>query len=134
MDRLSPDRRSALMARIRGTHTVPEVTVRRLIHRLGYRFRLHRRDLPGSPDIVFPARKKAIFVHGCFWHGHGCKWGKLPKTKLDYWAPKITANRHRDSRKAKELRKCGWTSLTVWQCELRSVEKLIAKIISFLEA
>src|SRR5262245_61627638 len=129
MDRLSPERRSRLMARVGGKNTTPEWQVRRIVHSLGYRYRLHRRELPGSPDLVFPSRRKIIFVHGCFWHGHGCRWGKLPKTKLEYWAPKIEANRVRDDRKTKELRALGWRILPVWQCELRTVPKLRARLV-----
>ena len=88
-DNRSPESRSALMSRIGGKDTAPELTVRKLLHGMGYRFRLHRKDLPGTPDIVLPGRKKAIFVHGCFWHAHGCKIGKLPNSKQDYWLPKL---------------------------------------------
>ena len=91
--------------------------VRRILHRLGFRYRLHRRDLPGSPDIVFTSRRKVIFVHGCYWHGHDCRKGRLPKSRLDYWQPKIEANMKRDSRRLAELRALGWDSLIVWQCE-----------------
>jgi len=98
--------------------TGPERTVRSALHRAGFRFRLHRRDLPGKPDIVLPSKRVAIFVHGCFWHGHGCAKGKLPKSRLEYWKPKISANAARDKRNVRELSKLGWRTLTVWQCEL----------------
>jgi DNA mismatch endonuclease (patch repair protein) len=119
-DRLTPEARSALMSRIRGKDTKPELAVRRMLHSMGYRFRLHRKDLPGRPDIVFPGRRKVIFVHGCFWHGHGCKIGRPPGSRLEYWGPKIEANRTRDRRKSAELRASGWSVATLWQCALRS--------------
>lgn len=113
-------------------HTGPELTVRSLLHRLGYRFRLHGRDLPGSPDIVFRTRHKVIFVHGCYWHGHGCPKGKLPKSRSDYWVPKIAKNRERDMRNDAALRAIGWESLTVWQCETKDFSTLAAQVIRFL--
>lgn len=115
------------------TDTAPEMLVRKALHRLGFRYHLHRKDLPGSPDLVFPSRGKAIFVHGCFWHGHGCRWGRLPKTKLEYWAPKIEANRARDARKQSELHRAGWKSLVVWQCELRNPDGALGRIMAFLD-
>lgn len=132
-DHVDTVRRSAIMASVRTKDTKPEMTVRRMLHRLGYRYRLHRRDLPGSPDLVFPSRKKAIFVHGCFWHGHGCRWGKLPKSKLDYWRPKIENNRRRDARNLEALAEAGWTTLVVWQCELRDLENARKLLTDFLE-
>lgn len=128
MDRLSPERRSWLMSRIRGKDTKPELAVRSLLHRLGYRFRLHRKDLPGTPDIVLPGRGIAVFVHGCFWHGHACKRDKMPKSKTTYWAEKIEANRRRDARKRRALRSLGWSVVVVWECELKRPEKLAAKL------
>jgi DNA mismatch endonuclease (patch repair protein) len=112
--------------------TGPELVVRQLLHRLGYRFRLHRRDLPGSPDIVFASRRKVIFVHGCYWHGHGCSKGRLPKSRLNYWRPKIEANKERDSRRQAELRTLGWESLVVWQCETAHAVPLCARLIRYL--
>lgn len=132
-DRLTEERRSALMARIKGKNTVPELAVRRLAHSLGYRFRLHRPDLPGTPDLVFPSRRKVIFVHGCFWHGHGCSKGRLPKSKLDFWAPKIAANRRRDARQRRLLKAAGWSSLVIWACGIAHQEPLIGLITEFLE-
>lgn len=123
-DRLSPDARSRLMSRVRSRDTTPERGVRTLLHAMGYRFRLHRKELPGTPDIVMPGRKVVIFVHGCFWHGHSCKVDKMPKSKTEYWGPKIEANRERDLRKARKLRRMGWRVLTVWECELRAPDKL----------
>ena len=132
-DRLSPEARSALMARIRGKDTRPELAVRSMLHAMGFRFRLHRRDLPGTPDIVLPGRRKAIFVHGCFWHGHRCGCARLPKTRLDYWGPKIAANRARDGRKAAALRREGWSVAAVWECQLRKPDLLERRLARFLE-
>ena len=114
-------------------HTGPEWVVRRLLHSNGYRYRVHARDLPGTPDIVFRSRRKAIFIHGCFWHAHGCSKGRAPKSKLEYWGPKLQANAERDSRNAHDLQERGWSVLVVWQCELKNVEALLAKLKSFVD-
>ncbi len=114
-------------------NTSPELVVRKLLFRLGYRYRLHRRGLPGTPDIVFPGRKKAIFVHGCFWHGHTCPKGRPPKSKLDYWAPKLLANRLRDEKKQADLAVLGWDVLVVWQCETRDPVLLEATLRQFVD-
>lgn len=121
------------MSSVRNKNTAPEVVLRRALHSLGYRFRLHRKDLPGSPDIVFPSRRKAIFVHGCYWHGHGCRWGKLPKSRLDYWTPKIEANRARDARRVDEMLRLGWAPMVVWQCELRNPDATVQRVVDFLD-
>jgi DNA mismatch endonuclease, patch repair protein len=131
-DRVSKATRSAIMATVKSKNTGPELLVRSWLHRLGYRYRLHRRDLPGSPDLVFPGRKKAIFVHGCFWHGHDCRWGRLPKSRLKYWASKMRANRTRDAEKIASLNALGWGSLVVWQCELKRSESALRVILDFL--
>ena len=123
MDSITPERRSALMARIRGRNTAPELAVRRLAHALGCRFRLHRRDLPGTPDLVFPRLKKAVLVHGCFWHGHpdpGCRNAVLPKTRQEWWRIKLLANAARDARNLDRLSAMGWQVLVLWECEIRS--------------
>ena len=133
-DRLSTERRSKLMKAVKSKDTGPEKRVRSVLHRLGYRFRLHRKDLPGSPDIVFPGRRQAIFVHGCFWHAHGCKIGQAPKSKLDYWGPKLDANRARDARKLGELQAAGWAVLVLWQCELGDEPALEARLRTFLDS
>ena len=125
--------RSKTMAAVGQKDTGPEMTVRRLLHGAGYRYRLHRKDLPGKPDIVFGRKKKVIFVHGCFWHGHQCSKGRLPKSRLDYWAPKITGNIERDRKRVKQLRELGWESFVVWQCELSDSEKLMRKLKDFLD-
>ena len=133
MDTRSPEQRHRIMAAVRQRNTGPELQVRRLVHRLGYRFRLHRRGLPGKPDVVFPSRKKAIFVHGCFWHGHeDCTKGQAPKSRHRYWLPKLSANRNRDARNLAELRTLGWHALVVWQCQLREVTRLERKLDRFL--
>lgn len=128
-DRISPEARSRLMSRIRSKDTGPERAVRSLLHALGFRFRLHRKDLPGTPDIVLPGRGTAVFVHGCFWHGHACKVDKMPKSRTDYWGPKIEANRVRDTRKAAKLRRLGWRVVTVYECELKQPERLAGRLL-----
>src|SRR5258708_1286568 len=107
-DILTPERRSALMSRVGPRDTKPELTVRQMLHARGWRYRLHRKGLPGTPDIVFPARRAALFVHGCFWHGHSCKLGRRPKTRPEFWAAKIDANKRRDARKVAQLVEAGW--------------------------
>jgi DNA mismatch endonuclease, patch repair protein len=131
-DNRSSASRSALMARIGGKNTAPEMAVRRLLHSLGYRYRLHRRDLPGTPDIVFPSRRKVIFVNGCFWHSHGCRIGQPPKTRTEFWEPKLERNRLRDRENNANLRRMGWKRLTLWQCQIGISQKLAAKLFSFL--
>jgi DNA mismatch endonuclease (patch repair protein) len=110
------------------------MVVRRLLHGLGYRFRLHAKHLPGTPDIVFPSRRKAIFVHGCFWHAHGCPIGRPPKSRLDYWLPKLEANGRRDSAKLAELEAIGWAAFTVWQCQTKKLDELAAVLADFLDS
>ena len=131
-DVFTAEKRSKVMAGIGQKNTKPEITVRRLLHRLGYRFRIHRRDLPGRPDIVLPGRRKIILVHGCFWHGHNCKVGRLPKSRLDYWIPKIEGNRQRDSRNLNDLKADGWEVLVLWECEVRSGHSLEPVLTQFL--
>lgn len=128
-----PLSRSALMARVGPKDTTPELVVRRLLHRLGYRFRLHWRELPGTPDIVFPKRRKVIFVHGCFWHRHpGCREASTPKTRVDFWTRKFDANVARDARKTSALEAKGWEVNVVWSCETRHTEILAGQLSSFL--
>ncbi|HRI92574.1 MAG TPA: DNA mismatch endonuclease Vsr [Rhodocyclaceae bacterium] len=131
-DRLSPSARSSLMQRVKQKNTAPEKIVRSLLHRLGYRFRIHRKDLPGTPDIVLPSRRVAIFVHGCFWHGHDCRRGRAPSSNLEYWGPKLESNRERDSRKAAALAAAGWRVVVVWQCELDDEFALVRRLSSLL--
>ncbi|MBN8995604.1 MAG: DNA mismatch endonuclease Vsr [Rhizobiales bacterium] len=135
MDILTPEQRSERMSRVRGRDTKPEMLVRRLTHGMGYRYRLHRRGLPGSPDLVFPSRMKVIFVHGCFWHQHldpDCKLARLPKSKLDFWGPKLETNRERDERNIVSLGELGWDVLIIWECQTKNREKLQARIGEFL--
>jgi DNA mismatch endonuclease (patch repair protein) len=125
MDVFTPTQRSAVMRAIKGRDTTPELAVRRAAHALGLRFRLQRAGLPGKPDLVFPARNIALFVHGCFWHGHTCKRGaRMPASNARYWQAKIAGNMARDQRNAKELRRLGWKSVVVWECETRDSERL----------
>jgi DNA mismatch endonuclease (patch repair protein) len=133
MDKLSTERRSANMRQIRSQNTSPELALRRMLHRLGYRFRLHRKDLPGKPDLVFPSRKKAIFVHGCFWHQHPeCREGRVPSTRLEYWVPKLARNQQRDQAVQSALEKQGWQSLIVWECELKDATATSRTVKRFL--
>ena len=126
--------RSDIMRRVKGKDTTPEKTVRSLLHRLGYRFRLHRGDLPGKPDIVFPARRSVIFVHGCFWHGHDCARGaRMPKTNADYWLGKIARNKARDERRLAELEALGWRAKIVWECELKDMATAEEALRKFLK-
>ena len=128
-----PDKRSAVMRQVKSQGTKPEMVVRRALWRLGGRYRLHRRDLPGSPDIVLPGRRLAIFVHGCFWHGHDCPRGaRVPKTNRDYWLDKVARNRARDTRTAAELAAAGWRVETIWECELKSPADLEARLAALL--
>lgn len=130
----SAQQRSFNMSRIRSGDTRPERIVRSLVHQMGYRFRLHRRDLPGTPDLVFPARRKIIFVHGCFWHMHRCRWGRVvPKTNCEFWQQKRMGNTQRDRRNYRELRRMGWDIMIVWECWTRDVEhKLLPRLQEFL--
>lgn len=132
-DRPSKDARSRLMARVRNRDTGPELEVRSLLHRAGYRFRLHPADLTGTPDIVLPKFRTAIFVHGCFWHGHDCPKGARPGTNVEFWNAKLDRNRQRDQTVRDALGREGWGVLTVWECELRCPEALLSRIQGFLE-
>jgi DNA mismatch endonuclease (patch repair protein) len=133
MDKLDAQRRSKNMRQIRSKNTKPEVLLRSLLHKAGYRFRLHRKDLPGKPDIVFPGRRKVIFVHGCFWHQHpGCREGRLPGTRPDYW-PKLERNVERDTAAIEQLRELGWKVLTVWECEISKPELVKDRVRVFLD-
>ena len=133
MDTLTPSERSRRMAKVKSKGTRPEMVVRRLLFSLGYRYRLHDRSLPGSPDIVFKHKKKAIFVHGCFWHRHGgCALARLPKSRLDFWIPKLEGNRERDARKLLQLKSLGWDAFVIWECELKDLNLLEKKLNGFL--
>lgn len=120
------------MSQIRSKDTKPELAVRSLVHRMGYRFRLHSKALPGTPDLVFASRGKVIFVNGCFWHGHACLKGRRPRTRATFWREKIENNRKRDIRNRRKLKALGWASLVVWECEVRRTEALTKKLLRFL--
>ena len=130
-DIFTKTKRSQIMGRIRGKDTKLELRVRRALHRAGFRYRLHVRKLPGSPDIVLPKHKAVIFINGCFWHGHVCRGGKLPKTRRKFWKQKIERNRERDKENDKKLKVLGWRSMTLWECE-RDEVKVIRKVSRFL--
>lgn len=133
-DIFSKETRSKIMTCIRGKDTKPELTVRRLLHRAGFRFRLHRKDLPGCPDIILPKYGSVIFVHGCFWHGHSCRDGKHPKSNQAYWLPKLKRNKERSKRNNKELRRNGWSVIVIWECETKDEIMLANKLRNFLIA
>jgi DNA mismatch endonuclease (patch repair protein) len=136
MDKLSEKERSENMRQIRSTGMKPEMAVRRMVHRMGYRYRLHVNDLPGRPDLVFPRRRKIIFVHGCFWHQHAaqlCRIVRQPKSNRDYWHDKLVRNAARDRRNRIKLRSLGWRVLVVWECSLQHERRLEAHLWKFLE-
>ncbi|MYN42859.1 DNA mismatch endonuclease Vsr [Duganella sp. FT109W] len=133
VDSIDPRARSAMMARIRGKNTRPELTVRKMLFAAGYRYRLHVRKLPGSPDLVFASRKKAIFVHGCFWHLHdNCNRARMPKSRVEFWTDKLNGNKARDERSLNALERAGWQIYVVWECELDKREILEKKLKQFL--
>lgn len=134
MDKLTASQRSAIMARVKTKGSKPELQVRSALHRLGYRYRLHCEELPGRPDLVFPAKKKVIFVHGCFWHGHYCPRGKLPATNVEFWKTKICKNRKRDAKLLEQLQTLGWDAEIIWECEIRSDKQFLVKLTHFLNA
>jgi DNA mismatch endonuclease, patch repair protein len=137
LDTLGKSERSERMSRVRGKDTKPEIAVRRLLHGMGYRYRLHARDLPGSPDIVFRGRRKAIYVHGCFWHRHPaqtCKLARLPKSRREFWVPKLEGNRQRDLRNQNLMAKMGWNVLLIWECEIVDQRALVERLRIFMEA
>lgn len=135
VDVLTEEQRKYCMSRIRGKDTKPEMVVRRLTHSLGYRYRLHVRTLPGCPDLVFPSRKKVIFVHGCFWHRHNCRYGRVkPSTRKKFWQAKLERNKERHKRNRRKLQSKGWRILTIWECQTKKPEKMIDRIVDFLES
>jgi len=132
-DVYSKEKRSWIMGRVKGRDTKPELLVRSLIHRMGFRFRIHRRDLPGNPDIVLPRHKKVIFIHGCFWHGHpGCPRAKRPTTNQAFWNMKLEHNEKRDKQFQEQLTNIGWKVLVIWQCETKDINKLAIELERFL--
>lgn len=131
----SPEQRSSNMAAIRGKNTRPEMTVRRLLHRLGFRYVLHHKKLPGRPDLVFPGRRKIIFVNGCFWHMHDCRYGKVvPATRTEFWQAKRSSNVTRDEANVRALQGLGWQVLVAWECEARDPDTLVKRLVAFLRA
>lgn len=135
-DTLTRVERSERMGRIQNKDTKPEMRIRKIVHGMGYRYRLHKANLPGKPDLVFTGRRKVIFVHGCFWHRHpdpACSLARLPKSKLDFWIPKLEANRQRDEANVRELEQAGWDVLTIWECQLRNEKELKIRIQVFLQ-
>jgi DNA mismatch endonuclease (patch repair protein) len=130
----TPELRSRIMRAVKATDTSPEMTVRRLVHAMGYRFRLHREDLPGKPDLVFPGLRKVIFVHGCFWHGHACSRGaRMPVRNREYWSAKIARNVARDRAELRRLRRLGWKCLVLWECQIRYPQRTGSAIKRFLK-
>src|SRR5882724_9967510 len=133
MDTLTKAQRSERMSRIRSKNTYPELVVRRALFSLGYRYQLHRKDLPGKPDLVFPSRKKALFIHGCFWHAHeGCSVANMPKSRTDYWQAKFQRNVERDKLNKRALRRLGWSTLTVWECQIKRESSTMRRITGYL--
>lgn len=133
MDTISTERRSANMARIQSRNTSPELLVRSLVHKMGFRFRLHVPELPGKPDLVFPRLRRIIEIRGCFWHQHtGCIDSHIPKTKIDYWGPKLERNHERDKTNRRKLRKLGWRLCVVWECEVKNRKELSERLATFL--
>lgn len=132
-DIFTKNQRRRIMQAVGNKDTDIEWAVRRLVFSLGYRYRLHRKDLPGTPDLVFPSRRKVIFVHGCFWHAHDCSYGRTPKSRRDYWLPKLERNKQRDAENLAKLEALNWGALIVWQCELRKLSILTEKIQAFLD-
>lgn len=132
-DRLTPAERSENMRRIRSKDTSPELAIRKLLHHLGYRFRLHIKELPGRPDIVLPSRRCIVLVHGCFWHGHSrCREGRVPGSNVGYWSAKLEANKLRDRRNIRKLRNLGWSVLVVWECQVKDLPKVEKRLLRFL--
>ena len=131
-DRFTQDERSLIMSRVKASNTTPELVVRKLLHHMGYRYRLNVRKLPGNPDIVLHRHKKIVLVHGCFWHGHDCKRGRRPATNVEFWNKKLDSNIQRDEVVRAELASSGWHVLVVWQCELRDRSELEAKLSAFM--
>jgi DNA mismatch endonuclease, patch repair protein len=133
VDTLTPSRRSWLMSQVRQKDTKPEMVVRRLIHSMGFRYRLHGKELPGRPDLVFSKSKRVIFVHGCYWHRHDCKKASMPSSNVEYWKKKFAENVARDNKVLSELASLGWASMVVWECETRDADALALSLSAFLQ-
>lgn len=132
VDHITKEQRSRNMARVKNKNTTPELKVRKLLHKFGFRFRLHRKDLPGNPDIVLPRHHKIIFVHGCFWHGHDCPRGKRPATREEFWDRKLDANIERDKFNQNALEELGWNIMVLWECEIKDTKELTKKLLDFM--
>ncbi len=133
MDVFDKQKRSSIMSTVKNRNTKPELIVRSMLHRMGYRFRIHRRDLPGNPDITLPKHKKIVFVHGCFWHGHKkCRRAKRPTTNQEFWNKKLNSNIKRDNKNVLELNKAGWQTLVVWSCEIKDKDNLMQRLQNFI--
>jgi len=133
-DVLTPEQRHQNMSAIKSKNTKPEVIARHIIHSMGYRYRLHQKDLPGKPDLVFPKYSKVIFIHGCYWHMHNCRYGRVvPKTNAKFWKNKRESNKNRDKKNRLDLKKLGWEILTIWECQLRNLTALEKRIVAFLQ-
>lgn len=134
MGTITPEVRSQMMAAVKGKNTKPEIIVRKMLHAMGFRFRLHRKELPGRPDIVLPKYRTVVLVNGCFWHQHpGCQMSRRPKSRPDYWEPKLDGNIQRDKKNRTELVKLGWRVITIWECELENPEEIAAKLKNLIE-
>ncbi len=134
MDVLTPEQRQRCMKSIPGKNTKPELMVRKLLFNMGYRYRLHYSNLPGKPDLVFPGKRKVIFIHGCFWHRHDCKKGQsLPNKNMDFWRKKLSDNENRDSRNISDLNKLGWEVLIIWECQIKNIQVLLDSLRSYLK-
>ena len=135
MDTLTVEQRSERMSRVRGVDSVAELTVRRIAHRMGYRYRKHGCDLPGKPDMVFAGRRKVVFIHGCFWHRHDCSAGRRwPKSRIDFWKSKLERNKERDEETLQRLKEAGWDVLVIWECETKDLRRVESRLKSFLDA
>ena len=132
-DWLTQEQRRYVMQSVKSKNTGPEMAVRRIVHGLGYRYRLHKKGLPGRPDLVFAGRKKIIFVHGCFWHAHNCRYGRAPSSRQEYWLPKLERNKERDRENRSDLEAQGWNVLTVWECEIKDTAALVERLTRFLD-
>jgi len=132
-DKLDPEKRSWNMSRIKGRDTAPELAVRKILHSAGFRFRLHRKDLLGRPDIVLPKYRTVIFVHGCFWHGYGCKDSGIPKSNTSFWATKLADNARRDTKNQRLLIEKGWNVQVFWECEIQKQDILISRLVTVIQ-
>ena len=132
MDNLTKEERSVVMSKVRSKDTKPELTIRYIIHKAGYRYRLHKKSLPGKPDLVFASLGKIINVNGCFWHGHSCKAGRIPKSNVQFWVNKIEANKARDKKNMRKLNRLGWSVKTIWECQTKDEVRVKNRLLRYL--